>query len=458
MGYRNYSVANGLIVDPLGNGDFTTISSAITAAVSGQTVFVRPGTYTENPTLKAGVDLVAFITDSDVPNVIIHGTCSFSSAGTTAISGIQLLTNSNFALSVTGSVTSVVYINDCYINCVNSTGIQITSSSNSTAVVITDSTLNLTTTGITYFTLNFAGSITIDNCIANNTGGSTTTSTLTSGTLTLTNCTNWQAPITTSGTASININNSRINCGPINTTALTHNSTSTISGLTFSRFDGGTASAISIGSGAMLNIDCINVVSSNTNAITGSGTIKYGLIVYSGTSSTNNVTTQTPNYAQPLGLVFIKTLIASASTSLDFTSLPSFKVYIFVINNLTPATNAEALEMLISTNNGSSYNSTGYTGGVNYTPFNSATVTNFNASTFAPITSNSSNTAPISGTVYMNAGAKYYGTVSYTSTDASANVFGTCGGGVGANPNAFRFLMASGNITSGSISIYGLNN
>jgi len=57
MGYRNYSVANGLIVDKLGNGDFTTIQAAINAATTGQTIFLRPGTYTENPVLK--VELIS---------------------------------------------------------------------------------------------------------------------------------------------------------------------------------------------------------------------------------------------------------------------------------------------------------------------------------------------------------------------------------------------------------------
>lgn len=52
MAYRNYSTAVGKIVDAAGFGDFTTIGAAITAASSGQTIFIRPGTYTENPTLK----------------------------------------------------------------------------------------------------------------------------------------------------------------------------------------------------------------------------------------------------------------------------------------------------------------------------------------------------------------------------------------------------------------------
>src|ERR1700676_4205216 len=87
-----------LIVDPtLGSGNYTTIGSALTASVSGQTIFIRPGTYTENLTLKAGVNLTAFGSDSSLngtATVIINGTCTLSTAGTVTISSIQLQTNS----------------------------------------------------------------------------------------------------------------------------------------------------------------------------------------------------------------------------------------------------------------------------------------------------------------------------------------------------------------------------
>jgi len=66
VGYRDYSVAKGHIVDANGHGDFSSIQAAISAASSGMTVFVMPGTYTENPTLKAGVNLSAFNTDSTI--------------------------------------------------------------------------------------------------------------------------------------------------------------------------------------------------------------------------------------------------------------------------------------------------------------------------------------------------------------------------------------------------------
>ena len=108
MGYRDYSTAKGHIVDAKGHGDFTTISAAITAASVGETIFIRPGTYTENPTLKAGVNLTAFECDSPSGTVTILGELSYSVPGTVIISGISFETNGSYALSLTGANASIV--------------------------------------------------------------------------------------------------------------------------------------------------------------------------------------------------------------------------------------------------------------------------------------------------------------------------------------------------------------
>jgi hypothetical protein len=297
MAYRNYSVANGLTVDPLGNGDFTTISAALTSAVSGQTIFVRPGTYTGNLTLKAGVNICAFVTDSDIPNVIINGTCTFTGAGTVGISGAELQTNSAFALTVSGSAASIVYLNDCFINALNNTAIDFTSSSPSAAIYVIDCTANIATTGIGLFTHSSAGILNLFYANVQNSGSTLTSSTCSAGNLIL-EFTYFAAPITTSGTGAAQFIQSWINCTATNTTALTL-TTSAISSERYSSFSSGSASAISIGSTASFQTDFMAVQSGNTNAITGAGAIQYGLIVYDGTSSGNNVTTQTTFNTQP---------------------------------------------------------------------------------------------------------------------------------------------------------------
>ena len=134
MAYRNYSSAVSHIVDATGQGDFTTIQAAITAASSSQTVFIRPGTYTESLSLKAGVNLSAFGSDSSsngTGKVIISGNATLSTAGSVTISGIQLQTNSAAFLTVSGTLASIVNLNNCYLNSLNATGISYSSSSDS---------------------------------------------------------------------------------------------------------------------------------------------------------------------------------------------------------------------------------------------------------------------------------------------------------------------------------------
>ena len=190
MGYRNYSTANGLIVDPSGNGDFKTIGAALTAAVSGDTIFIRPSTYTENPTLKAGVNLVTYSAiggqynaATSIGNVIIEGKCTFTGAGTVVLTGITLQTNSDYCLSVTGSVASIVYLNNCFINALNNTAIQYTSSSATSGIFLNYCQGNLATATGTLFTMSSPGNLETNWTEIFNGGTLTTTlSTLSAGT------------------------------------------------------------------------------------------------------------------------------------------------------------------------------------------------------------------------------------------------------------------------------------
>ena len=283
MGYRNYSVANGFTVDKLGNGDFTTISAAITAASSGQTIFIRPGTYNESPTLKAGVDLVAFVTDSDVPNVIINGKCTYTGAGNVGISGIELLTNSDYCLAITGSVASVVYINDCFINCLNHTGISFSSSSASSQLIFTDCGGNIATTGIALFAHSGAGALRFFYCPFGNTGNSTTNNTVSGSGGFFPIYSGTANGVTVSSTATMNgFGNDFTMSG--NQTALTYNST-TAGNLQKSLLTAGSSSAVSIGAGATLQLlDCI-ISSSNGTSITGTGTLQFTTLTFNSVSS-----------------------------------------------------------------------------------------------------------------------------------------------------------------------------
>lgn len=274
------------VVDPTaGQGTHTTIATAITSASSGDTIFIRPGTYTENLTLKVGVNLSAYICDAFTPNVTISGTCTLTTAGTVSISGIRLQTNSAALLAVTGSAASIVNLNNCYFNCTNNTGITFSTSSGSAQINLINCSGDIGTTGIALFSHSSGGVLQFSQCLIRNSGSSTTASTASAGTLNL-QYSFFQFPITTSSTSTLASRETEIDCTLINTTALTMGGSGTqtmIGGL----LAGGSASALSCGSATPI-ISGVRILSSNTNAITGSGTITYSGLSFASTSSTIN--------------------------------------------------------------------------------------------------------------------------------------------------------------------------
>lgn len=284
MAYRNYSTAVGHIVDSNGLGDFLTISSAITAASSGQTIFVRPGTYTENLTLKPGVNIASYDGDSLTPNVTILGKLTLNVSGTVSISGIRLETNSDYFLVISGSSASIINISNSYLNCTNHTGISLTSSSASAALNIYDTEGDVLTTGISLYSMSGPGSILLNDVNIGNSGSSTTSSDNSNG---LINYVTYSGsiPISTSGTGEIGFQKAIVDCGSINTTALTINGTGNGT-VRLCTFGAGSAPAISIGTGATLIASHVSADSTNTNAIAGSGSLNAALIVFTSSSST----------------------------------------------------------------------------------------------------------------------------------------------------------------------------
>ena len=293
---NNFATAKW-IVATAGEGTHTTITSALTSASSGDTIFIKPGTYTENLTLKVGVNLTAFGSDSSLngtAKVIINGTCTLTTAGSVTISGIQLQTNSAALLAVTGSAASIVNLENCYLNITNNTAITYSSSSASSRINIFRCEGDITTTGISILTHSSAGTFSLNYSDITNTGLSTTASIVSSGIFSAF-YSSVMNPITTSSTGVFISQSMQINCIAINTTALTIGGGD--SAINAGTFAGGTASAISISS--FLNLAGSAISSSNTNAITGAGSVSYCGLKFTGSSSTINTTTQAGEVFRP---------------------------------------------------------------------------------------------------------------------------------------------------------------
>ena len=288
-----------------GNGNFTSISAAlaymVAKSISNVTIFLRPGTYTENFTLPATINLAAWNCDALTPNVTIIGKITCTDAGSRSISGIRLQTNSDFALAVTGSAATVVNLINCYVNCVATTGISYTSSSSSSRIFLYTCSGNLSSTAATLFSASGSGKIFIWNTYilaAIGVGNSSTASTISSGQLTCENC-NFEFPITGNGTSIVQFFQTVIFCSSNAATGLIFSGSGGNSYLINSYISSGSSTALTINVGGTLQVANSFINSNNTTAaISGSGVIQYSNISFGPTSNASTITTTTQQIFQ----------------------------------------------------------------------------------------------------------------------------------------------------------------
>jgi len=285
----SYSPAAIVVSPTAGKGDYTTIGAALTAGSSGQTIFIKEGTYTEDLTLKAGVNLVALTANAFNGQVVIVGKCTFTATGTVSISGIQLQTNADFCLAITGTNASNVLLTDCNIVAADHTAISFTTSNSGAGILITNCSGNIATTGIALYSSSSVGSITITNTTIGNSGNSTTASSNSAGFVSF-DAGTINFPISTSSTGIVTaIGTGFYNVQPAVciTTAGTGSSNVFYNCL----FISNSSSCISIGTGTTVVMAECQLQSSNTNVLTGAGTLNTGILTFVGSSAGINTTT-----------------------------------------------------------------------------------------------------------------------------------------------------------------------
>lgn len=305
LSFEDRTWTTSLVVDPSSTvglrGTFTTITLALAAAVSGQTIFIRPGTYTENLTLKAGVNLSAFVCDAQNAQVIIAGECNATFSGSCSISGIQFQHGlTGVGILVSGTDATIVNLINCFIKTTHSPGTSIANTSINTGAIINVLSCrgDISVSGGTVLYQNTGtGIINFYSSYFTNSGNSLSLNSAGSGSGAST--VNIFSSFFSNGIACNSTSTTLISDSSVitpNTVCLQVTSTETASLICSNCYlDSGTASTINLVSGSG-TINALNstIKSSNTNAITGSGTIQYGNLSFLGTSSTNNATTQVP--------------------------------------------------------------------------------------------------------------------------------------------------------------------
>lgn len=274
------------IVDPTaGSGTHQTITAAMASANAGDTILVRPNAnpYVEDFTAKAGVSLIALAGSQDTPNVTIRGKISYSAAGMFTIANIRLETNNDFFLDLGGSSAAMVYLEECYFNMTNHTGISYSTSSASSMLFSYNCKAAIRTTGITLYTSSSPGNLILEKTVGVNPGGSTTISSNSAG-VAFIRYSIFGFPISNTGTGSTAVQFSFIDTHAQNVTAFTCNGVTASSSSSYqSNYFSGSAVAISVGSSLLSASDVVNS-SSSTYAVTGSGILQYSGISFANTN------------------------------------------------------------------------------------------------------------------------------------------------------------------------------
>lgn len=446
---NTFTTAKFIVSATASDGTHTTIASALTSASSGDTIFIRPGTYTENLTLKAGVGLAAFTGDSDTPNVTIIGNSTFTASGSVTISNIRLQTNSANFLTVSGSAASVVNLKSCFLNCSNNTGILLSSSNASSTISITDCTGSIGTTGIAYHTVTGTGSISYLYGNFGNAGASVTASTNSSGSVLLEYC-SITSPFSCTSTGSMGLISCIVNTATQNTLALTFNGSGANS-LFLSDINAGSASAVSIGAGAILNSYNNIVTSSNTNAITGAGQMFYGGLDFTSTATINTVTQNPIAYSVAQGGTGLTTvgnsqiLATNSSGVLASRSLSVTRQIFTSTGTYTPTTGMIYCD-IIAIGGGGAGGGAAATGATTVSVGSGGGAGEYSQGTFSASTIGASQTVTIGAAGTANTGATggNGGTTSVGSTLISAN------GGAGGVASAAGATVNSANALGGT--------
>jgi hypothetical protein len=175
-----------------------------------------------------------------------------------------------------------------------------------------------------------------------------------------------------------------------------------------------------------------------------------------GSVLTFNSSSSLPSWSARGNLVLVNNQTFSGVSSVSVTTGISSKYnnYLLLLSNLQFTTNGAILEILFSTNGGSSYLSSGYSGGIMFAQTSAgATWQNGASTTFINLgTYNPANT-PVSWPIYimdMQSGAATYA-YSVNANDGYTSVLGqSCSNTI----NALKLLVSTGTF-SGEISLFG---
>lgn len=155
MAFTNVSFQFGnsqFVVDPNpGAGSYTTINAALAASSSGDTIYIRPGTYLETLTNLGGRTLIGATVGTNAFSVVVTGAQTFTTnASTCAFQSISFThtTGSVWTVGSAGVGNSSVYFEGCQILNSGGVGVTVTSGTGTGSVQSFFTAISGSTSGI----------------------------------------------------------------------------------------------------------------------------------------------------------------------------------------------------------------------------------------------------------------------------------------------------------------------
>lgn len=125
---------------------YLTVQHAIDVASTGTTIFIFPGTYTEDITLKAGVSLTSPVKFG----VYITGNLTSGFTGTVVCDGIIFQSSTGITVSFSGTgVQNLQLVNGCSVNSGSGDAFRWTNTNSASKIYFQDGTCNVSTSGTT---------------------------------------------------------------------------------------------------------------------------------------------------------------------------------------------------------------------------------------------------------------------------------------------------------------------
>lgn len=268
------------LVDPVaGYGTHTTIQDAIDDASSGETIGVRPGTYTEDLTLKGGVSIVSVGGGRESNIILISGSHTLTTAGSPQFSGISFQTNGGTIFTTTSSGGALI-LSNCRIDLTDGDGFSLNGAS--AGVIATNCTILQSAASLNYFVITQAltNLVVFRSCSFNVIGAiAAGTSTIAAGSITFEYCKFQKQGFSTSSTAFGRF----FHCffdGNGNFTYFTTAGTSAQHQMLHCYLDSGSSSAVVVGAGTTLSATNVTVRSSAGSPISVAGTLNTTYTTY----------------------------------------------------------------------------------------------------------------------------------------------------------------------------------